>query len=163
MSTENAIDIRFLKSYGSELAQRMRSALNLADGLINFQECLKVVDEVEHIGQHLTQLNSQTDEFDALALREKFNIKHMSAARILYLLMKRPDLLHSQHDLAAELGCSARSIPVYMSHLRQALGSVDLKDMIHVSYRSGYYVTGEKVAKLRAALSNTRNPELQAA
>ncbi len=163
MSTENAIDIRFLKSYGSELAQRMRSALNIADGVINLQECLKVASDIERLGEHMTAAAREDDDINVLGLRHQLNIKHMSAARILYLLMKRPDLLHSQHDLAAELGCSARSIPVYMSHLRQALGSVDLKDMIHVSYRSGYYVTGEKVAKLRAALSNTRNPELQAA
>lgn len=149
MNNDHIVNVHHLNMYANELAGRMRKALNIADGMINFQECLKVVDAVEQIGQHLTLLNDQSDEFDALALREKFNIKHMSAARILQRLLKHPDMLQSQQDLADTINCSTRSIPVYMSHLRHALNLLDLNDVVHVSYRSGYYITAHNVARIR--------------
>lgn len=149
MNNDHIVNVHHLNIYANELAGRMRKALNIADGMINFQECLKVVDAVEQIGQHLSLMNNQVDEFDALALREKFTIKHMSAARILQRLLKYPDVLQSQQDLADTINCSARSIPVYMSHLRHALNQLGLHDIIHVSYRSGYYITAKNVARIR--------------
>jgi DNA-binding winged helix-turn-helix (wHTH) protein len=145
----HVINVSHLNIYANELANRMRHALNLAGGMINVQDCLNVADEVEQIGHHLAQISRQTDENEALNLRDKFNIKHMSAACMLQHLLKYPDMVQSQQDLANTINCSARSIPVYMSHLRHALNVLGLRDVIRVNYRSGYYIAAEDVAKIR--------------
>lgn len=149
---------RSVHEYVRELATRLKSAVNVRDGVIDFRECLNVAVEIERLPALLEPgiREQETTDFNPLMLGTLLGIKQISAARILACLLNHPDMVHSQESLSARFGFSSRSVVVYMSHLRSALEQFGMRHFVHAIYKSGYYVSAADVEVMRAFITSAQ-------
>lgn len=155
------------------LARKMRSAVDLNQGVIDIRACLEVAALLEAMVERLPGIEgrylaetypaqiAKISDSDALAaegiptlaeeLKHIFAFRSSRESHCLRMFLADPGELFLHAEIARRIRCTPNAVKVYISHMRKSLIGVGIDKPIINVYGKGYYMpvgAGRRIGRL---------------